>query len=1062
MSGGLDWSKAAVRTTHPQGMGELPGPFASLSQRGRGVSQQTPAPDLWAAVRDNPPLGQVRSGGSPPPMEVEPWGCGGGCGSRVSTAQPRSSGPPQHVADAVPWPFAALAERGQKTAAKAEPYDLWAPLRQGGQASSEGCGCQEKAPARRAQQQQSGGPTVKIVSGDWLAEVMRFDAETARQIAGQDVHLDAEAWGAVRSAQRARLAASLERTESSRRRAEIWPRAATSGEWVSKREQPSGSGQRSRTDALADSANDTAGCASSKADFTCDCDTSDLFPYVVEARYVDQKMGSDDYSGGLEVHVESHLLQLRLRPWRSLRVVETWLNDLAEDANGKNQCIVGAAVYLRTGCTWDGTEEKDEEGDLLSGPVDYLDWAGDLARTGQPILEIRNFRASDYAPLILSAYSLDTIEAGTGTAAVELDVTYTGEAAEGAFPVIAGKRYTSDSKTLAAPYEDRRVGIRFLNCCNVFMSHMAIRGFGTGVRTNGHSKHHYYYNLTLYYHSYCGIAIGVGQEEADYTDDTGYYTTSNQASDHSDDLASSIDGIICRGDYPEFVVVSDCTLLSIGYDTAAEDLVLGFLATNCTVRNSSFVGDSVRGIDGIEMVGASSGHLVEGNRLHGHKKLCKFKSSRGNVYQAMFKASRDSSIRLVHFCDGETGSGIPNDVVRTEFGYEQRWFNYEAYEAGHLTTLPYDSSDQEAFAENGIVLKAVRPRTGTSELTTHICDNVIYQNQFYAGITAYEGTQGVHIYRNQIFQNEAGIEIGQGDNNAWYNNGDRFYYKEKTKDIHIYQNVIYMNLHMGIHVSNTTEEVHCGPDAGSAHTFEVSDVYIENNAIAHNLYPGVVVASDTVGAVDKVYLQHNLLARNGAGTETQRGTADGKPFQVSWSAEILLNPAHCWSDSNCYLGWAYSPPAGGWTSVHGDLVISWGSAYGAVEDARRNWSVWSADGADEGDTIRWSPFEAYSLQATDLSELDLDHYGDFIGFEGTNGADLADNVEDLSTSMASHVEKFNYRQGLGALCRADLLAATLDVALPSGVTYESGKTPGCPILMTASEPHTFCAPVERS
>lgn len=211
MSGGLDWSQAAVRTTHTQGAGELPGPFSSLSQRGRSMSQQTQVPDLWASVRDHPPLGQVRSGGSPPSLEVELWGCGGGCGSKGTATPSRPSrSTQQERADALPWIFEGLGQRGQKSAVKAEPYDLWAPLRQGGQGDTESCGCQDKAPRNRAQQQ-TGGHTVKIVSGDWLAEVMRLDAETAQQIVGQEVRLDTEAWGAVRSAQRARMAVKVER-----------------------------------------------------------------------------------------------------------------------------------------------------------------------------------------------------------------------------------------------------------------------------------------------------------------------------------------------------------------------------------------------------------------------------------------------------------------------------------------------------------------------------------------------------------------------------------------------------------------------------------------------------------------------------------------------------------------------------------------------------------------------------------------------------------------------------------------------------------------------------------
>jgi len=887
--------------------------------------------------------------------------------------------------------FAALAERGQKAAAKAEPYDLWAPVRQGGQASSESCGCQDKAPARRAQQQ-SDGPTVKIVSGDWLAEVMRLDVETTRQIAGQEVHLDAEAWGAVRSAQRARMAVKVERARIKRKRQEIWPEEGPKSD-----ESPSGQvavlSEEEQSFQQMKAANTASPVMSSKPD--CDCTATGRL--TVGPWYVDSELGSDDNGGQLEVFDDVGTLRAVLLPWRTLRQVEWWLNELARRYNLYGLCIEGAEVYLRCGRIWDGTEERTV--DWPATPPIYSPW-DDMAT----ILEIQDFKATEDAPLILSAYATEgelVTDIG-GYILVDPDDVHRGAAARGGgvWPILAGKRVTMDSRTAVAPYEDKRVGISFMSCCHVAVSYLYVRGFGTGIDVRGHSKHHAYSNLHLYGLARWGLRFGVQQEDALY-DATADYTVEWV----SKALALRIHRICTQEDYPEDLTVSGCWLSSIGYDTAGTDIMLGFLTTNCTISGNHLSGDAVRGICGVESAGGSSGHLIEGNFISNHAKFCWLSGD----YKAEFLTTTRGPL-LLHPCSGQVGSLVAA-VQETDYGYEQLWYSAPLYQ--HLGVVPADG--QEANGENGICMKAMRPRTPTSRPTTSIRDNVIWGHTNFNGIVVYEGCQGVDVSGNQIFQNGTGVLVSNQDNtNAWYNDGDQDYYLEKTRDVNIYENVVYMNQREGVLVNTSAGTVSHGPTKGTPFVPKVSDVYIFWNTIAHNLYQGVKVTNNTTGSaygdVDQIYLISNVIARNG------RGGAPDEPrmHQVSWEGMVCLDmsssgctAASAVSDYNCYLGWV---TPGTWSTLGPQKVIYW------AKGAEYSWTPGSERSLSRGGAAwRWG-VEQHGSEFSELTDLDFASDGELEILEGSNGAFLEGNVTD--SDLVDTLLSLDYSMGSDSRCIA--------------------------------------------
>jgi len=837
---------------------------------------------------------------------------------------------------------------------------------------------QARHPFAAAEQTQGAG---RAVSGDWLAEVMRLDAQTAAMIAGQQVALDAEAWGAVRAAQRARVALRVERARIARKRQEIWP---------------GGEGQANLGLDVPNGLEDR---------FSCLCRGVPLSGGG--PRYVDSEAGNDSHSGTLEILPGSGGHRARLTPWRTLRQVQTHLQDLADRAMSAGVCIEDTEIYLRLGRTWDGTEETS--GPALPGgstPAVASAWDGMSA-----ILGVEGFRATAASPLILSSYTVaggaDSKSAGSLVDPEDVIL-----AAKGDLPLLSGTRIAGvTSRTTAADYKDDRVGISFLDCCHVAVSFLAIRGFGVGIDIRGHSKYHTYSNLVLSKHSVWGIRFGVNQadEGVNYREDEGYY----QVAANSTALGDALDLLVANGDYPAYIDVSGCTFQSIGYDTAGADVMIGFLATNCTISGNYLWGDAVRGIAGIESAGGSSGHLIDGNIVWSHMKFCWFSKN----YLAEFLPDTSPPL-LLHPCSGEVGSGL-DTVEHTTYGYDQLW-----YPEGLLSAVGIvPPSGKSANGENGIAMKAMRPRTPTSMSTTHIRNNVIWGHTNFNGIVVYEGCQGVHVSGNQIFQNGAGILVSNQCNDAWYDDGDADYYLEKTRDVYIYENVIYMNQREGVLVNTKLDTVKCGPNKGTSYVFQVSDVYIYWNTIAHNLYQGVRVANNIddplfgvvsrYGDLTQIYLTSNVIVRNGRGADDPYRTQ-----QVRWEGKVSLqsptpmgaNIQTCWSDYNCYLGWDSGIPS--WSSYSGDIVIFWAeagssNAYQTKDGAFASWAI-----------------EEHGTQLYDLADFDFASESELEYLEGDNGDALSDQVYD--GGLASTLRALDYTLGSESQCT------------PAGVVFDAG------------------------
>ena len=196
------------------------------------------------------------------------------------------------------------------------------------------------------------------------------------------------------------------------------------------------------------------------------------------------------------------------------------------------------------------------------------------------------------------------------------------------------------------------------------------------------------------------------------------------------------------------------------------------------------------------------------------------------------------------------------------------------------------ASGRAAFGEDGIDLKGVRKRTPDAKDETIVCDNVIWghTSHGYTGITVNDGSQGVYIFRNRIFQNSVGIYVSNSESDGWYRAADALAHPV-TQDVYIYRNLVYMNETYGVLIASG--EVITSPLGD--HHWQVSNVYLVNNTIAHNLWAGVFVQNETgrsarAADVERVYLYNNLIARNDRGSTTA-----GEFNQVKWSAAADLS-----------------------------------------------------------------------------------------------------------------------------------------------------------------------------
>lgn len=67
------------------------------------------------------------------------------------------------------------------------------------------------------------------------------------------------------------------------------------------------------------------------------------------------------------------------------------------------------------------------------------------------------------------------------------------------------------------------------------------------------------------------------------------------------------------------ITVAACHLHDNGWDTSGYNLGLGAGSADCLIQdNEIYCSTSVRGVDGVLLDGASSGHIIEGNRIYGH------------------------------------------------------------------------------------------------------------------------------------------------------------------------------------------------------------------------------------------------------------------------------------------------------------------------------------------------------------------------------------------------------------------------------------------------------------
>lgn len=781
------------------------------------------------------------------------------------------------------------------------------------------------------------------VSAAWFAEVVRLEPAQVAALEGDEVTLDEEAWGAVQAILTARAEARSTRKKVEKRRAKIWPRDATQS---ARAQEAKGDLQGGR--GLGPIENPV---------HPCECSSEVLVHPPL--RFVDSSLGSDRQSGGWEIKDGRPVI----RPWKSLRMVEKWLNEDMYEGEDPSTCVVNAEVYFRKSRTWDGSEEPVLSYDLV--PLDWADPAPN-ADNDQAILTIRGVKGMEAGDLLLTAYP----RGDDGLA--ERD------------PLIDGVIQTNPYNE--PQYNDSRFGIVLHGCCNVVVSHLRIRGFNTGILLLGASRRHVYSNLHVYDHARNGFRMGLTASEVEGLGGT---------------MVQKVNTAIAMGIYPEDITITGCTFSSNGYDTAGGDIAMNFLSTNCNILNNTLKGDDAdtgpRGVDGIGSQCASSGHLIEGNRISTHRMWCdgtRMISGGSGSGCSSSPATCPDIPRLEEACGTTTGC-----TSGTAYGYSIR------------PTSPGSSCDA-AFGEDGIDLKGVRRRTPTAKAETIICGNVIWGHSNFTGIGIADGAQNIHIFRNRIFQNNAGIGITNGTNSGWFHEYEPDYLTKKTQDIYIYRNQIYMNRGMGILIKSSVTE-----DAGGTEIpLRVAGIYMVNNTIAHNLLTGVNVAirswSSTSGTeVDDIHLVNNLIARNGIGGV---GYPYSDGMQVYWDGAMDLLSGGYVSTHNCYLGW--SRAAG---SALED-VIRWGASHQTVSVASVLWGI-------EDDPV----------QASSISELDLSGEVEIVTMEGvlpTAGAALEAKV---SGEPAYSIEAIDYDIGRDSICfqsGADLSGAR-QVAVDADVAW---------------------------
>lgn len=782
----------------------------------------------------------------------------------------------------------------------------------------------------------------RVASSELLATILGEASPSSKD--GMIV-LDDEAWSGVQAVQQARADWSQKRRKVERRRARIWP------EFVD--DAP-------------------AGLPAGLWPTPCECEHQYGAPMLRGGpRYVDSELGDDAWSGTWMEPVPG----VKDGPWRTLERVQRWIDELIATAGGF--CLIDRVqIFLRRGRVWDGATEYGTTSSR---------WAALLA--GEAVLTFAGLKATKVSPIIVGAYG----SSGPG------------QDLPGALrPRLDGVL----RDTYGAQYDDQRLGLLFKDTCYVYVSDLAIRGFGRAIKVRGGSKHHIHSGLHLYHNAITGIHITLDKEDANeaMVEDPSLTTVSAQ-----------IDYLVSQGRYPEDITVTGCKMWSNGYSTSGADIGLGYLATNCTLSENELIGDDTmegpRGIDGIVAQASSSGHLIENNRISTHRKWCE--AAEFDVTSCPPTSTTPATPVLAQACSSSdaTGTFYPTTSTCASGPY--------GYEIVH-TTLSGDS----AFGEDGIDLKGVRWRTLTSKRQSVVRGNTIWGHSNFTGIAVADGSQNIHVLRNRVFLNETGIRVSNGNNKGWYLAREQGYYDEKTEDIFIYRNLVYMNLGRGIHIESAYEDAivvaEDGSESTKKHVYQVAEVYIVNNTVAHNLKAGVHVVNEADGAavagdVDGIYLLNNLMIRNGIEAFLPSGSSPGRPSadtaQMAWTGAFdwsLLGSDSSMrfrSDYNAYHGWPDVP-------IFGDDVI-W--AYSTTIGVFQAFS-----GAEATANLG---VEANGYQAASMSEFALACELDLPDYEGAFPAtpDLVNYLYGVGTVALSStaVEGLDYDIDLSSVCREE-------------------------------------------
>lgn len=198
-----------------------------------------------------------------------------------------------------------------------------------------------------------------------------------------------------------------------------------------------------------------------------------------------------------------------------------------------------------------------------------------------------------------------------------------------------------------------------------------------------------------------------------------------------------------------------------------------------------------------------------------------------------------------------------------------------------------------------------------------------------------------------------------------------------------------MNQSYGVIVAS---QLQAGLSAAHLVHFQVEDVHIINNTIAHNLGNGVhIVEKDSTswgGYLDGVHLHNNLFARNNVYTVGDDST------QVEWKTIDLFKGGFS-SDNNVYLAW---PRARDEPSV----IKANGNGFTLVDIGRRfSW--------------RRSPYEDASQQTDDIADINFDAEGELGTMLAPNRDTLKDVPADLS--LATTLSSLTYHIGADSICR---------------------------------------------